>query len=149
MNSEKNFWEAITLKDMSSEQWESLCDGCGKCCSHKFINEETGEILFTSITCSLFDPETCKCSNYINRFKLTSECLQITSKNKEVFKWLPPTCAYRLLHESKALPKWHHLLSGSMELVHSQGHSVKGRVIFESDLDEGEKIQDFICSEDL
>jgi len=140
------FWEEKSLKEMNSTEWESLCDGCGKCCSHKLMDEDTEEIFFTSITCELFDPTTCKCSDYTNRLSKVSSCLKITMDNPEVFNWLPSTCSYKLLNEGKDLPSWHHLNSGDKELVHTDGHSVQGKVIFETDLDEDEYIEDFIIS---
>lgn len=139
------FWKSKTLQEMTPSEWESLCDGCGKCCSHKLLDEETEEVFFTSITCKLFNPLTCQCSNYSQRLNLVPACLKITANDDKIYKWLPTSCSYRLLHEGKDLPDWHHLISGDKELVHSTGHSVKGRVIFEEDLDEDEEIEDFIC----
>lgn len=139
------FWENKSLREMSQDEWESLCDGCGKCCSHKLIDEQDdNKLLFTSITCELFNPLTCKCSDYSNRLTKVSSCLKISLDNDEVFSWLPLTCSYKLLKNGESLPTWHHLISGDKNLVHTEKHSVRGRVIFEEDLDEDEFIEDYI-----
>jgi len=138
------YWETKTLKELSSSEWESLCDGCGKCCVHKLLDEQTEKVLFTSVACKLFDPLTCQCSDYQNRLEKVSHCLKVELKNPDVFNWLPDTCAYRLLSEGSTLPDWHHLISGDRDLVHSEGHSAQGRVILEEDLDDDETIEDFI-----
>jgi uncharacterized cysteine cluster protein YcgN (CxxCxxCC family) len=141
------FWKEKSLEKLNHVEWESLCDGCGKCCSHKFIDEDTDKLYFTSITCELFDPEKCQCSDYKNRISKVSACLKISTKSPEVFQWLPKTCAYSLINQGLDLPDWHHLVSGDKDLIHQEGHSVRGKVIFESDLDEGEEIEDFIISD--
>ena len=141
------FWEQKALKQMSNSEWESLCDGCGKCCSHKVFNEDSSKVFFTSITCELFDPMSCQCSDYSNRLSKISSCLKISIENPEIFNWLPATCSYRLLNEGEKLPSWHHLISNDKNLVHTKGHSVLGKVIFERDLDENEAIEDFILDE--
>jgi len=141
------YWETKKLSEMNDTEWENLCDGCGKCCSHKFLCEETDEVLFTSITCELFDPTSCRCSDYSNRLSKIPDCLKISLETPEVFNWLPKTCSYRLLNEDQPLPTWHHLISGDKNLVHSERNSVQGRVIFEADLDEDEGIEDFILED--
>jgi uncharacterized cysteine cluster protein YcgN (CxxCxxCC family) len=141
------FWKEKQLNQMSTNEWESLCDGCGKCCSHKLIDDEKPDVvLFTSITCELFDPMSCKCSDYSNRLKKVPSCLKISLDTPETFNWLPSTCSYKLLRDGKPLPIWHHLISGDKELVHKLKHSVQGRVIFESDLDEDEYVEDYIIT---
>ena len=123
------FWKTTKLEDMTSEQWESLCDGCGKCCLNKLEDWETGEIYWTKIGCELLDCDTCRCSDYENRFKKVSDCIQLTPEVVRTLTWLPPTCGYRLVAEGKDLFDWHPLISGDPETVHKAGVSVKGRVI--------------------
>jgi uncharacterized cysteine cluster protein YcgN (CxxCxxCC family) len=120
------FWETVPLQKMNQVQWEALCDRCGKCCVHKFIDEETDEIIYTKVACRLLDLNTCQCKNYKER---TPDCMTLTIDDIDEFKWLPSTCAYRLLSENKPLPHWHPLLTGSMESVHLSGNSARGKLI--------------------
>lgn len=116
----EQFWQQKSLLEMSDEEWEALCDGCGKCCYRKFI-EGRGKrqrLYFTRIACDLLDLETGRCQNYIQRFKLMPDCTKLTKKNLPDFTWLPKTCAYRLLYEGKPLPDWHPLLVGDQSEMH-------------------------------
>ena len=117
---------------MSREMWESLCDGCGKCCLQKIEDEETREIFFTNIVCDLLDLERCRCTHYQERSKLVPNCVTLTPNDLADPYWLPETCAYRLLAEGKSLPDWHPLVSGDPESVEKAGHSIRGKVIRES-----------------
>ena len=107
------FWKTKTLKELDQKEWESLCDGCGKCCLHKIEDEDTNEIHFTNVACKLLNPKTGLCSNYKNRKKHVPDCHQLTPKKIQNINWLPSTCSYRLVHEGQDLPSWHHLKTGS------------------------------------
>ncbi|KGQ58640.1 Uncharacterized conserved protein [Gallibacterium anatis] len=116
----EQFWQQKSLLEMSDEEWEALCDGCGKCCYRKFI-EGRGKrqrLYFTRIACDLLDLETGRCQNYSQRFKLMPDCTKLTKKNLPDFTWLPKTCAYRLLYEGIPLPDWHPLLVGNQSEMH-------------------------------
>ncbi|MEH8045729.1 YcgN family cysteine cluster protein [Gallibacterium anatis] len=116
----EQFWQQKSLLEMNDEEWEALCDGCGKCCYRKFI-EGRGKrqrLYFTRIACDLLDLETGRCQNYSQRFKLMPDCTKLTKKNLPDFTWLPKTCAYRLLYEGKPLPDWHPLLVGDQSEMH-------------------------------
>lgn len=122
------FWETVPLAQMSQSQWESLCDGCGRCCLNKVEDWDTGEIIWTDLACRLLDHESCRCKDYTNRFAKVPECLQLTPQSVEEITWLPPSCAYARLRDGKPLLWWHPLLSGDADTVHAAGISVRGRV---------------------
>ena len=124
---EPAFWRTKTLEAMTPVEWESLCDRCGRCCLVKLEDEDTGAIFHTDIACRLFDPSACSCVSYATRRRKVSDCLKLTPQAVRDIKWLPKTCAYRLLNEGKPLEPWHPLISGSPETVHTAGISVRGR----------------------
>ena len=128
------FWREKTLEEMTAGEWESLCDGCGRCCLNKLEDWDTGEILWTDVRCRLLDGETCRCSDYENRQAKVPDCIGLTPETVRKLTWLPPTCGYRLVSEGRDLYWWHPLLSGSAETVHAAGISVRGRTISEDDV---------------
>lgn len=127
------FWETKTLEAMTQREWESLCDGCGRCCLHKLRDEDTGELSFTNVACRLLDQKTARCRDYANRRRRVPDCISLTPKMVRKSDWLPPSCAYRLLAEGKNLPPWHPLRSGNAGTVIESGASVIGRVVSEPD----------------
>jgi uncharacterized protein len=133
---------------MTLGEWESLCDGCGKCCLAKLEDEDSGEIYWTSVGCRLFDAGTCQCSNYVERKRHVPDCVQLTPKKVREIDWLPRTCAYKLVANGQDLPDWHPLVSGSSQTVHSAGISMKGRVTaLESDMTDDEDYFDHVLDE--
>jgi uncharacterized protein len=127
------FWETVPLRDMTPEEWEAVCDGCGKCCLNKLEDEDTGEVAFTRVACRLFDDATCRCNDYANRKRLVPECVVLTLKSlPEISSWMPRSCAYRRLNEGRGLAYWHHLVSGDPETVHRAGVSVRHRTVSEA-----------------
>jgi hypothetical protein len=131
MSTGEPFWKTKRLEDMTSTEWESLCDGCGKCCLHKLEDEDTGEVSYTNVACRLLDLGTCRCSHYEERKRLVPDCLILTPEAVDQMDWLPETCAYRLVADGKNLAWWHPLVSGDPETVHQAGISVRGRAISE------------------
>ena len=125
------FWEAKRLGEMSRAEWESLCDGCGKCCVHKLEDEETGELYPTNVACRLLDRRSGRCTDYANRKALVPDCVRLTPAKAGALDWLPGTCAYRLLANDEPLPDWHPLLTGDPETVHAAGQSVRGWTVSE------------------
>ena len=148
MSADQPFWKIKPLGAMTPAEWESLCDGCGRCCVIKLEDEETDELFYTDIACRLFDDRTCRCGNYGLRAKLVEGCVVLTPKTlPEIAHWMPSTCAYRLLHEGKPLYDWHPLVSGDPESVHAAGISLRGRVVPEYEVDEAD-FEDHIVPED-
>jgi uncharacterized cysteine cluster protein YcgN (CxxCxxCC family) len=122
------FWKNKKLKEMSEAEWESLCDGCGRCCLEKLEDEDTGAIYFTNVCCQLFDEERCTCKDYPNRSQRVEDCVRLTPDKIRTLNWLPPSCAYRLLAEGRDLYWWHPLVSGDPTTVEAAGISVRGRI---------------------
>ena len=131
---EPPFWRVKSLAEMSRNEWESLCDGCGRCCLNKLEDWDTGEIFWTEVACRLLDGETCRCTDYPNRTRRVTDCLALTPESVPGLGWLPPTCGYRLVEEGRDLYWWHPLLSGDPETVHIAGISVRGRTVSETDV---------------
>lgn len=132
------FWE-LPLADLARDEWEALCDGCGKCCLNKIEYEDTGELAFTRVACKLLDGESCRCTSYPNRHDYVPDCVVLSpAKLENIAWWLPSTCAYRLRAENKPLFGWHHLISGDPESVHRAGVSVRGWTVSELTVTEDE-----------
>ena len=129
------FWKTKTLSQLSKPEWESLCDGCGKCCLIQLEDEDSGLRLHTDVTCRLFNPDTCRCGDYTNRKQRVPDCVILTPKNVTELEWMPQTCAYRLIGEGKDLYDWHPLVSGDSMSVHKAGMSIRNQVISEDEVD--------------
>ena len=127
-----SFWKTKKLAEMTAEEWESLCDNCGKCCLHKLEDEDTGKIVFTSVACKLIDLKTCRCTRYAERTRLVADCLDLKQNDFTRYDWLPATCAYRLLNDGKELPVWHPLRSGAAASVKKAGASISSYASKES-----------------
>jgi uncharacterized cysteine cluster protein YcgN (CxxCxxCC family) len=140
------FWRRKTLAEMTAQEWESLCDGCGRCCLNKLEEEDTGKFYFTDVGCRLLDSETCRCRNYSKRAALVPDCVRLTPQNVGKLHWLPPTCAYRLIADGRDLYWWHPLVSGDPESVHAAGVSVRGRVSETEETVPDDELEDHIVS---
>jgi len=119
------FWQTKTLQEMSPIEWESLCDGCAKCCLQKLEDEETTEVFYTSVACKLLDLESCQCSDYQNRNTLVPTCIWLNVEAAASLSWLPKTCAYRVLSEGGDLPSWHPLVSKQKDSVFDAGVAIR------------------------
>ena len=143
------FWKHKPLKSLTSEEWEALCDGCGKCCLNKLEDEDTGEVAMTRIACRLLDDQSCKCGQYPIRHQFIPDCIVLKPSNiDENAYWMPKTCAYRLLWSGQPLFDWHPLISGNPETVHTANISVRGMTLSEFDINE-EDWEDHIIEEPL
>ena len=131
MRRQTPFWKTKQLEDMSRQEWESLCDGCGRCCLHKLRDEDTQELTYTNVACRLLDHHSCQCGDYPHRQRRVPDCVQLTPKTVREVDWLPPSCAYRRLAEGKELAWWHPLVSGDPDTVHQAGISIRGRAVNE------------------
>lgn len=141
----KRFWEEKPLSDLSDEEWEALCDGCGKCCLLKLEDEDTTEIVFTNLCCQYCDLNECSCTRYSERSKLVPDCLDLRPNFENCLPWLPSTCAYRLLAYGQPLASWHYLISGSRQTIHEAGVSIRSYA--QSEISAGEDITDHILND--
>ena len=132
INLQMSFWKTKTFTEMTHDEWESLCDSCGKCCLHKLEDEDTGQIYYTNVACRLLNLNTCRCGNYSERTRLVPECLDLRQYNVSEFSWLPSTCAYRLVAEGQGLPSWHPLVSGKSSSVVDAGVSIRSFAVAET-----------------
>ena len=124
-------WWQQPLAALNEEQWEALCDGCGRCCMIKLMDEDTDEVVYTDVVCHLLDLESVRCTRYPERHRLVPDCVNFGSQQAQDFTWLPETCAYRIRAQGQPLPEWHPLRTGDQQSVVEAGISVVGRVISE------------------
>ncbi len=141
------FWKRKSLREMTREEWESLCDGCAVCCLHKVQDEDTDEVFYTDIACRLLDVDTCRCRNYEERAREVADCLVLSADNPEPFGWLPASCAYRRLARGEDLPTWHPLVTGDPDSVHAAGISVRRFAVSANDRQECSVVLDLGANE--
>ena len=143
MDDGKPWWDTKSLGELSKQEWEALCDGCGLCCLVRFEDEDTGDIVPTRVHCKLFDSQLCRCTDYEHRKAQVPDCIQLTPWNIDTLKWMPKSCAYRRVNEGRGLAWWHPLVSGDPETVHQSGVSIRGQTISEEALSDVEDAIDF------
>ena len=140
------FWRLKSLDEMTDSEWESLCDGCGRCCLNKLEEEGTDRTYYTDVACRLLDGKTCRCRDYAHRLDKVEDCVQLTPQNLKSITWLPPSCAYVLVAAGKDLYWWHPLVSGDPQTVHAAGISVRGRVRASETQVSDDMLEDYIVS---
>jgi uncharacterized cysteine cluster protein YcgN (CxxCxxCC family) len=140
------FWRRKAMREMSPQEWESLCDGCGRCCLNKLQEEGSDRTYYTDVGCRLLDPHTCRCKDYKKRAALVKDCVQLSPRNINRLTWLPPTCAYRLVAAGRDLYWWHPLISGDPETVHLAGVSVRGKVSASEENVPDERLEEHIVN---
>ena len=140
------FWQSKSLEEMTNSEWESLCDGCGRCCLNKLEEVGTDRTFYTDVGCRLLDNKTCRCRDYPNRQEKVDDCVRLTPQSLKTITWLPPSCAYVLLAEGKDLYWWHPLVSGDPRSVHAAGVSVRGRVRASETRVSDDELEDYIVS---
>ena len=128
-NKDQNFWQFKSLAEMTAPEWESLCDGCGRCCLEKLEDPNSGEIKLTPVACEYLDIDICRCTIYENRLMQNPACIKLTPRTVAQKKWLPETCAYRCLLEGRDLAWWHPLISGNRDTVHQAELSVRNKAV--------------------
>jgi len=140
MSNTKPFWQSKSLTEMNRDEWESLCDHCGKCCLLKLqdddANDKEESVYYTNVVCNLFDKDDGHCTDYWNREERVPTCIRLTQDNLADLEWMPPSCSYKRVMEGRGLAKWHHLITGDKNTIHEKNQSVLGRVVFENEVDE-------------
>jgi hypothetical protein len=129
-----HFWEGKTLEQLTDDEWEALCDGCGQCCLYKLEDEESGDIYLTNVVCRYLDRATGLCQVYDERHVAVPTCIQLNPQNVLKYNWIPPTCAYRLVAEGKPLPNWHPLISGE-KAANKNGLLLGDQIVSETEVD--------------
>jgi uncharacterized cysteine cluster protein YcgN (CxxCxxCC family) len=143
---EQSWWETKSLSEMTQDEWESLCDGCGKCCLVKIQDAQTERIYFTDVACTLLDCNSGRCKNYINRQQYVPDCVKLSKDNLEDLEWMPPDCAYRRLYEHKPLLSWHPLVTGQADSTHTHGASVVGMPMVSEDEVMDDELEDHVVT---
>lgn len=131
------------LSELTEQQWESLCDQCGRCCMVKLEDEDTAEVFYTNVVCRLYDIEAGQCGDYPNRKTKVPECIVIRESGDEIYSQLPETCAYRIRFNHKPLPQWHPLIAGNRKKIETHEIAIKQQVISEEYVHE-DQLQDHI-----
>ncbi len=130
------FWETVPLAELTTEEWEAVCDGCAKCCLLKLEDADDGTVYFTDVHCFLLERATCRCGDYANRTVRVPACIELAPGQLDAVFWMPMSCSYRRLAEGRGLASWHHLVTGDPDAIHRAGASIRGRAVPETDVDD-------------
>ncbi len=147
-NLRPQFWQRFGLDELTTAEWEALCDGCGACCLIKFKDDETDVVDYTDVACRLLNCQTAACRHYPTRRSFVPDCISLTPQNISQMYWLPKTCAYKRLYLGKPLPDWHPLITGDRALseqrMQEKSISIAGRCVSELQVNEYEQEQRII-----
>ena len=110
--------------NLSEQEWESICDRCGKCCLVSLQDIDSGEIYHTNILCRYYDIENKLCKVYDKRCQLVPNCLKLDKTNVNKLPFMPKTCAYRALFDKNYKPQ--------------PLKPLNGRTVCETDVDEND-----------
>lgn len=130
------FWETKPLAEMSAAEWESLCDGCGRCCLLKLQDDASGEIQHTAVACRWLNLNSCRCCP--ERHERVADCVEVNAANVHTLGFLPASSAYRRIAEGRGLAWWHPLVSGDAATVRTAGISVRGKAVSEAGVHPGD-----------
>lgn len=137
-NLRPQFWNRYPLSELTDDEWEALCDGCGVCCLVKYLDDDDPRFTeYTDVACQLLDTETGHCSNYAKRKQFVPDCIRLTADMVKDMMWLPRHCAYKRLYLGQTLPSWHYLVADQQS--HDQAIKklgVAGRCFSETQFDE-------------
>ena len=130
------FWQRFSLSELTDDEWEALCDGCGVCCLVKYLDDDDVALTeYTDVACQLLDCQTGACRDYTHRKQYVPDCIRLTYDMLADMLWLPRHCAYKRLYLGQDLPAWHRLVAG--ETAHQKGVArvgVAGRCVSEQGL---------------
>ena len=123
------------MTEMTTQEWESICDGCGLCCQIRVEDEDTGELAQSNVACRYLCLKTHSCTDYPNRHTNVPDCIKVTPQNILELDWIPYSCSYRTVALGQKLPSWHHLICGDKNRVHTKGPSMRGSLLSEDEAD--------------
>lgn len=139
-NLRPQFWKTHSLFELTDDEWEALCDGCGVCCLVKYLDDDDPRFTeYTDVACQLLDTATGHCSNYAQRKHFVPDCICLTPQMIKDMMWLPRHCAYKRLYLGQTLPHWHYLVADQQS--HDQAIKklgVAGRCFSETQFNEDE-----------
>lgn len=128
------WWQQKPLAEFTQHEWESVCDGCARCCLYKLQDIDTDELFYTDVVCRFLDLDSCRCTDYVHRHEIMPTCIILTPQNLSEIQWMPATCAYRMLFEGSDLAWWHPLNSGDRQSTRMAGITIDSFAVSENEI---------------